>query len=176
MQDWYFRLASESRWFSEKHPSVKGWPAEWSQWLLNRESLTTRLMDYSQGDFEVKVVSQRWGLPLLHEAKSLGIPMHMAARIREVELHCHGSPVVYARSVMPLTIFLEQRYVLANIGTRPLGHLLFKDGRMRASKRSLSIFQLAGQNPVYGRSTPYRYADKEILVSEFFISDALLKG
>jgi chorismate-pyruvate lyase len=83
-------------------------------------------------------------------------------------------PMVFARSVMPQQVFLDQRHVLANIGTRPLGHLLFKDGQMRASKRSVSLYQAKRGPVIYGRSTPYRYAQKEILVSEFFINPSLI--
>lgn len=174
MQDLYSRLAQESKWYSEKHPSVTAVSQDWREWLHSRASLTERLIAFSGDQFEVRVLSQRWGKPLLHEANSLNIPMHLAVRIREVELNCNGMPMVFARTVMPLQVFLDQRHVLANIGTRPLGHLLFKDGQMRASKRSVSAYQTGPGSVVYGRSTPYRYADKEILVSEFFINPTLI--
>ena len=174
MQDLYSQLAKDSKWYSEKHPTVTAVSEGWRTWLHSRASLTERLIAFSGNQFKVRVLSQRWGKPLLHEANSLNIPMHLAARIREVELYCNGVPMVFARSVMPLQVFLDQRHVLANIGTRPLGHLLFKDGQMRASKRSVSIYSADQGAVVYGRSTPYRYAQKEILVSEFFINPTLI--
>lgn len=175
MHDLYFRLARESKWCPETHPQVGAISAEWRHWLLNRGSLTQRLVDFSDNDFEVKVLFQGWEKPLLHEARELNIPLNLVARIREVELHCHGVAYVFARSVMPLQIFLQQRHVLANIGTRPLGHLLFKDGKMRSSKRSISRYQTSDRHSIFGRSTPYRYADQEILVSEFFINPTLIE-
>ena len=174
MQDLYSRLAKDSKWYSEKHPAVTAIAGDWRNWLHSRVSLTERLIAFSGNHFEVRVLSQRWGKPLLHEARSLNISMHLAVRIREVELVCGGVPMVFARSIMPLQVFLDQRHVLANIGTRPLGHLLFKDGQMRASKRSVSIYLAEQGVVVYGRNTPYRYAQKEILVSEFFINPALI--
>ena len=174
MQDLYSRLAKDSKWYSEKHPAVTSVSEGWRNWLYSRASLTERLIAFSGDQFEVRVLSQRWGKPFLHEANSLNIPMHIAVRIREVELYCNGEAMVFARSVMPLQVFLDQRHVLANIGTRPLGHLLFKDGQIRVSKRSVSLYQSEQGSVVYGRSTPYRYADKEILVSEFFINTTLI--
>lgn len=145
----------------------------WRHWLLDRGSLTEQLINFSDQPFAVKVLSQRWEQPLPHEARQLGVALHLAARIREVELYCGEERMVYARSVMPLQVYLEQRHILQNIGTRPLGHLLFKDGRIRISKRQVSRFKGEGKL-IYGRSTPYRYVDHEILVSEFFINDALI--
>ena len=174
MQDLYSRLAKDSKWYSEKHPAVTAIAEDWRNWLYSRASLTERLIAFSGDQFEVRVLSQRWGKPLLYEAIRLNIPTHLTVRIREVELYCNGVAMVFARSVMPLQVFLDQRHVLANIGTRPLGHLLFKDGQMRVSKRSVSLYQAERGSVIYGRSTPYRYAQKEILVSEFFINPSLI--
>ncbi len=172
----YCQLVSESVWYSEHHPTVKAIPCEWQQWLLDKHSLTERLIDYSKDNFKVKVLSQRWEKPLPHEAEKLNIPLHLVARIREVELHCHNKPVVFARSVMPLKLYLEQRHTLQNIGSRPLGLLLFRDGRMRVSKRNVSVFSQANKPIIYGRSTPYLYFGNEILVSEFFIDEYLISN
>ena len=169
----YLQLVKESQWFAEQHPMINGVSPDWRDWLLDRGSLTEQLINYSDARFSVKVLSQRWEKPLPHEAQQLRVPMHLAARIREVELYCGEARMVYARSVMPLQVYLEQRHILQNIGTRPLGHLLFKDGKIRISKRRVSRFKDDGQL-IYGRSTPYRYVDHEILVSEFFINDALI--
>jgi len=174
MKSLYDRLARGSNWYSENHPTVKAIPCEWQCWLLDKHSLTERLIDYSEDNFKVKVLSQRWEKPLPHEAVKLNIPKHLVARIREVELHCHNKPVVFARSVMPLKLYLEQRHTLQNIGTRPLGLLLFRDGRIRVSKRNVSVFSQANKPIVYGRSTPYLYYGNEILVSEFFIDECLV--
>ena len=54
-----------------------------------------------RGDFEVQVINQSWHLPTLDEAKLLGLKTRQKALIREVLLLCHGTPWVYARSVIP---------------------------------------------------------------------------
>ena len=174
MKNAYSRLAKDSKWYSEKHPTISALSEDWRYWLHSRTSLTAQLIEFSANQFKVKVLSERWGKPLLQEARLLNIPLHLAVRIREVELYCHGEAMVFARTVMPLQVFLEQRFVLANIGTKPLGHLLFKNGRMRSSERNISVYQSEINRFTYGRSTPYHYAEKEILVSEFFISPKLV--
>ena len=59
---------------------------------------------------------------------------------------------------------------LKNLGGTPLGHLLFKDGKMRVSKREFLNLQIK-QNTLYARRTPYDYLDSRILVSEFFLPE-----
>jgi chorismate--pyruvate lyase len=120
------------------------------------------------------VLSQRWELPLLYEAVRLKISPRVAVRVREVELYIHDKAVVYARSIMPLQIYQQQRHTLQNIGTRPLGQLLFRDGRIRVSKRHVAVYKNGDHRLIYGRSTPYQYCGKEILVSEYFIDKSLL--
>jgi chorismate--pyruvate lyase len=168
------RFAEESVWYAEYHPRIQRIEVPWQPWLLHRGSLTERLIEFSSNKFEVKVRSQRWGKPLMHEAVQLSISPHLVARIREVELHCDGKAVVYARSVMPLEMYLEQRHTLQSLGAQPLGQLLFRDGRIRSSKRRISVYDNPGKPSIYGRSTPYRYFGNEILVSEFFINRRLI--
>lgn len=176
MKGSYLQLLTESKWVPEHHPAIRLIAPVWQHWLLDRGSLTERLMALSDGGFSVKVLSQRWDKPLIHEAQQLNIRSHLVARIREVELYCGNVCMVFARSVMPLQVYNDQRYVLQNIGTRPLGQLLFKDGKMRVNKRGVSRHPSADGTIVYGRSTPYRYAEKEILVSEFFINPSLVEN
>ena len=175
MNQFYRRLATESVWYPEYHPTIRSVPVEWARWLLDKSSLTERLIEHSDNQFQVKVLSQRWAMPRPHEAAKLNIPLHLAARVREVELYCGDLPVVFARSVMPLKMYLQQRQTLQNIGTRPLGQLLFRDGTIRVSKRDLALFSGPNNSITYGRCTPYRYYGGQILVSEFFISDSLIE-
>ena len=53
---------------------------------------------------------------------------------------------------------------LASLGSKPLGHLLFKDGIMKKSRREFACVE-----GIYGRRTPYEYEGGLILVNEFFL-------
>lgn len=174
MNSLYTNLVAHSLWYPEHHPRIQSISPEWRNWLLDKGSLTEKLVSHSNNNFNVKVLSQHWALPLLHEATRLKIPLDLAVRVREVELHIHNRPAVFARSIMPLRIYLAQRHTLQNIGTRPLGHLLFRDGRIRVSKRNVAEYKTGNNKTIFGRSTPYQYYGDEILVSEYFIDEGLL--
>ena len=174
MKPLYTHLIKQSIWYPEYHPRVQKISSKWRNWLLDKGSLTEKLVAHSNDNFAVRVLSQRWALPLLHEATQLNIPLHLAVRVREVELHIYDKSVVFARSIMPLKIYLQERHTLQNIGTRPLGQLLFRDGKIRVSKRNVAVYRSANHKTIYGRSTPYQYYGNEILVSEYFINEALL--
>jgi len=90
--------------------------------------------------------------------------------IREVELKIHDTPVVFARSILPLALISNGRNGLANLGRTPLGHLLFKNGRIRVSKRQVTVAELNEQT-VVARRTPYDFQGDTILVSEYFLHD-----
>ena len=128
-------------------------------------------------DFEVlDTVSNHtalWGSLEKHPPEilllDLNLPEKSQATIREVELMIYETPVVYARSIIPSDLTQRKETGLANLGSKPLGHLLFKDGRMRKSRREFTCVE-----GIFGRRTPYEYEGGTILVNEFFL-DALKK-
>ena len=72
------------------------------------------------------------------------------------------------RSILPLSLVEKTQTGLANLGQKPLGHLLFKEGEMRVSKRQFAQTSFQGKC-IYARRTPYQYMGSSILVSEFFL-------
>lgn len=170
----YRRITHASEWFAESHQRTAEMPSEWLPWLLDRGSLTSALVAHSSGRFEVQVLSETWAKPLAREARKLNVAPHLAARVREVELLCNAQVMVYARSIIPLAMFQQEPHTFQGMGSRPLGHLLFQDGRARYRQRSLSVYRQAGEPTVFGRATPYEYHGGEILVSEFFVNPSLV--
>jgi len=143
-------------------------PPKIAPWLCDRGSLTSALMGLADGSFEVELLSQRLTTPFWHEQKKLKRSFSIVAMIREVNLRVHGEPVVFARSIIPLSLAGRGGGGLATLGQTPLGHLLFKDGRIRVSRRDFATMTLDGK-PVYARRTPYDYLGDSILVSEYFL-------
>lgn len=146
-------------------------PEKLKFWMCDKGSLTTSLRSISENNFEVEVINQGKTLPCWHERKILKSLPNVVAVIREVNLKLHGVPVIYARSVIPLELALPGRFGLNNLGTTPLGHLLFRDGRIRNSRREFTKITKTSNLPdeVFGRRTPYEYRNSSILVSEFFL-------
>ena len=143
-------------------------PPKKREWMSDKGSLTAALQAISDGTFRVNVLAQNIGLPLWHEQTKLQRDLHLAAMIREVELCIHNEAVVYARSIIPLNLASNGRRGLGALGVTPLGHLLFKDGKMRISKRQFLCMSLSSK-PIYARRTPYDYLGSQILVSEAFL-------
>ena len=138
----YARLVSDSHWVEadEAQFGESFIPSAWRPWLLHRDSLTTALIEYSQNNFRVQVLSEQWATPENREAQRLNCPAGEKAMIREVELLCNEQVTVYARSIIPASLFNSEPDTFVGLGSKPLGHLLFKDGRARFSLRAISTY------------------------------------
>lgn len=157
-------------------------PAELCGWLLDTASLTLRLQQLCPGCFEVRVLSQQWGRPHLHEVHALGMRRNRNAIIRQVQLLCNGTPWIYARTVIPVSSLRGRLKRLARLGTRPLGAVLFADPGMRRGGVELArilpgdaLYQAAlgascrSVQPIWGRRSVFTLAKRPLLVSEVFL-------
>ena len=168
MVNTYNDLACQSNWWPDNPLSLAKLDPKIAPLASDKGSLTSALIGLSNNNFAVNVLQQVIELPFFHEQLELGQPLSRAAMIREVELQLHGEPAVFARSIIPLRLVAKGRNGLASLGRTPLGHLLFKDGKIRVSKRQFSQTLYRGAQ-VSARRTPYDYQDSQILVSEFFL-------
>lgn len=158
-------------------------PAAIWPWLLDPSSLTLRLQQAcGGGGFRVRVVAQRWELPLLSEARALHIAPRRRALIREVWLLCGGRPWVFARTVIPARTLTGPQRRLDHLGERPLGGLLFSDPSMRRGQleiarigRGQPLFALATATlpappeAIWGRRSLFYLRNKPLLVCEMFL-------
>ncbi|NRB37303.1 MAG: chorismate lyase [Pseudomonadales bacterium] len=144
--------------------------------LLDRGSLTARLITASDGNFQVQVLEQTWRTPYLNEATLLGMQPRQKALIREVLLLCHGEPWVYARSVIPFSSLKGRLGFLRKLKNSALGALLFKDPNLQRSHFQINQISLP-QAPipteehttVYGRRSLFHLYGKPLLVAEVFL-------
>ncbi len=143
----------------------------WRDWVLDRGSLTKRLMDTSEGDFRVEVFNQHSGIPLPTELEALGLTQRQSCVIREVALICHGKPWVYARSIVPHSTLTGSAKRLAHLGSKPLGAFLFNAPDMERGPLELTQYEnLFESEPMtgWGRRSVFYLSDKPLLVCEFF--------
>jgi len=166
----YCYLGKQFNWWADTRLGVDklAGPGPLRRLITDRGSLTSALIKLGEGNFHVNVLRQTIALPHFHENIKLGRPLARAAMIREVELSIKGTPVVFARSIVPLELAKHGRDGLADLGGKPLGHLLFKDGNIRVSKREFSKIRNGGKD-ILARRTPYDYLGSRILVAEFFL-------
>lgn len=163
-------------------------PADLSDWLLDRESLTLRLQQLCPGKsprgFRVQVLSQMQAIPRLDESQALAMQPREMAVIRQVLLLCGRQPWVYARTVIPVSSLRGKLQRLTCLGTRPLGEVLFADPGMRRGVVELAeilpgqaVFAAATVHTrhqpasIWGRRSVFWLSGKPLLVSEVFLPD-----
>lgn len=163
-------------WHSLNAASLGAIPSEWRNWVYHKGSLTTRLVDFSKGNFRVRVLREYWKTPSRYETVKLVLPSGQVVRARDVELLCDGRPVVFARTVIPLALYQREKNVFNGMGTRPLGHYLFREGEIKNTQRDVKRCRGSSGKAVYARATPYEFRGSELLVREFFIDDKLISA
>jgi chorismate--pyruvate lyase len=157
-------------------------PSQILCWLFDPASLTSRLVAACSKTFRVQVLEQTWRTPMHSELRRLGMPCRQTALIREVLLFCGETPWVFARTVIPQRTLTGKRKFLANLGTKPLGAVLFADPHMKRDE--IEVARLSAGQPLYeravqalsdvpptiwGRRSVFYLQDKPLLVNEIFL-------
>ena len=132
-------------------------------------------------DFSVRVISQQWQKLSAEEASAMSLHHVRSALVRQVLLCCGDKPLVYARTVIPATTIKGAQRRYANMGSRPLGAMLFADRTMRREDVQVAILQASQEanqivksgEVVWGRRSVFRVAGKPLLVSEYFLPELL---
>ena len=171
IQHWRNRAQS---FYSDLSPEV-------SDWLFDPSSLTARLIGHCSGKFKVHVLSEGYTCPSLSEHRILGMANRETALLREVHLLCDGHPVVYARTVIPVSTLVGPQQRLAHLGNKPLGAVLFSDKTMQRGE--VQIARLKSEQvkldsddgaDIWGRRSVFKLNNKPLLVSEYFLPELFL--
>lgn len=169
--------------FRSGEGSLAPWqvPRHLRDWLLDAGSLTRRLLAISGGDFRVQVLRQGFLHALPVERQELGLALREWPFVREVLLHCHGQPWVFARTLIPAASLQGRVRALTRLGTKPLGAVLFSDPQVRrgpiaVARLRANTLRIAGQpNPeLWGRRSLFYLAGQPLLVSEYFLPECPL--
>ena len=154
-------------------------PIDARQWLLDKESLTARLQRlYGAKNFSVKMLNESYTYANLDDADALGIQAGTRLRVREVHLLCKKKPLVYARSLIPLTSMVGHLGRLHFQGSKSLGAALFSDptvkrGPIQIVESAVSKIPGAGKETVWGRRSIFHVSNRPLLVSEFYLPELL---
>ena len=176
------KSGAEPRWRSAHGLRVPGMSDDMAEWLFDSESLTKRLRQAGRGDFRVRLLKQRLEQPLLCERLALGLGDRAYALVRQVHLYCAGELAVYARTVMPLSVLRGRSRMLARLGGKPLGEMLFRDKSMRRGPMEIARIGVgdlfyswgvpegyASRGQIWGRRSVFRLSGKSLLVNEIFM-------
>ena len=174
------QMPTEPQWQPCERFTSGALPASCRNWLLDDGSLTGRLIDLDQGRFSVLRLYQGWQVPLSSERRLLGIPRRQQAIVREVVLRLESEPVVFARSVLPVSSLTGSLAHLRRLQNKPLGAILFSHPGMQRTPFELALIdghsdylpkamQQAGQ--AWGRRSCFDLGGKRLMVSEVFLED-----
>ena len=167
-----------TRWYSRRQIFNQPVPPALLDWLFDTSSLTARLQRRCPGQFRVELLSQRIDSPRLDELKALALEYGDHALVRQVRLFCRDDALVFARTVIPLTTLKGRERSYANLGSRPLGAMLFADNSMRRGEVMVSRLDENDVNYKYtgdaggdrwGRRSIFYVSGKPLLVSEYFL-------
>ena len=172
----------QQRWFQRRQLFTKKVPHHIQTWLFDPASLTARLKAKCKAEFRVELLSQSMCKPRLDELSALGMDEGANALVREVRLCCGDTGWVYARTVIPFSTITGAQRVYGNLGTRPLGAMLFADRTMRREEVMVTMLYgddlpellgLDAASKVWGRRSVFRVGGKPLLVSEYYLPELL---
>lgn len=170
--------SADPHWQSVKQFTNFSLPPAMRYWLLDDGSLSSRLAIAGRGNFKVQRISQSWQIPLPSERLALGMPQRQLALVREVSLWVLDEPVVFARSIFPVSSLQGKLTHLRKLQNKPLGAILFKHPGMHRSPFELALLpgnsdylpsSLQQPTTVWGRRSRFVIEDKPLMVSEVFL-------
>lgn len=148
-----------------------------ADWLFDTGSLTRRLTALSAGRFAVTLLEEGWQTLRDDECAALGVASGSAGWAREVYLLGEDRPWVFARSVAAREALEGFAPVLAELGRRPLGELLFSDPAFARGPLQATRYPPAGlpaavrRSGLWGRRSCFRRGVLTVLVAEVFLPD-----
>ena len=162
------KLEQISSWISYQEMNSEVHNELIKSWLLEEGPITSRIK--SNEVFELNLLKdcedevERFETDFL--GKNLG-----KVKTREVILLGNKSPRVFARSLIPLDTINHGFSKLGDLGTKPLGDILFEKRIFRRVEIVFAKFA-DGENIFWGRKTKYLVKDYPLSVMEVFLIDA----
>jgi chorismate--pyruvate lyase len=177
-------VKSKQRWYQRHQLFNHSIDPALHTWLFDKSSLTARLLGLCGSHFSVRVISQHYEKIDFSEASTMVLQKAHSALVRQVLLCCDEQPLVYARTVIPVTTIQGAQRRYANMGNRPLGAMLFADRTMQREAVEVSMLpasheanQYTNSNgPIWGRRSVFRVSGKPLLVSEYFLPELLTRS
>lgn len=149
-------------------------------WLLDPGSLTARLKTHCD-EFRVEVLGQQITQCSAIEANE-DIAVGEEVLVREVLLFCDNKPQVFARSLLPLKSLTGEEQMLAELGSKSLGQVLFNHPNLIRKNIEISLFppvsslsllvselNLPFTQSLWGRRSVFVLKNKPIMVAEVFL-------
>ncbi len=170
------------RWYRRAQLFNQIIPVVVDDWLFDTSSLTARLLKRCAQSFNVQLLSQSYASISAAERSAMRLPQSCAALVREVLLCDDQTPLVYARSVIPVSTLKGPLRCYAKMGERPLGAMLFADRTMRRGEVEVTSTLpqhccsakkikagVHSDSVIWGRRSVFWVSGKPLLVGEYFL-------
>ena len=155
-------------WVNLDHVALHAVPQIWQDWLSDAGSLTQLIANKTQSTVSVEVLNDHNQNLLKDEALLFDKPLNRC-RVREVYLCVNDVPVVFARSILPTSSSTGINRDVLQLGSKPLGEVLFKKGKAPILLRQITEVPGLG----WGRRSLYQLRGHPILITEFFMPELL---
>ena len=155
-------------WVNLDHVALHAVPQIWQDWLSDAGSLTQLIANKTQSTVSVEVLNDHNQNLLKDEALLFDKPLNRC-RVREVYLCVNDVPVVFARSILPTSSSTGINRDVLQLGSKPLGEVLFKKGKAPILLRQITEVPGLG----WGRRSLYQLRGHPILITEFFLPELL---
>jgi chorismate--pyruvate lyase len=157
-------------WIDLNHAVLHSAPLIWQDWLSYPLSLTQYVEKRTEKSVSIQVLTDKNQL-VLNDEQDLFRRSFRHCRVREVYLCVDSIPVVFARSILPTSSCAGINRDLLQVGNKPLGDVLFKNGQAPILLRQVTEIPRIG----FGRRTLYQLRGHPILITEFFLPALLDK-
>lgn len=156
------------RWSNRNQVAASVIPRFWRNWLFDDGSLTARLSALQPGAFNVCVVQEYTGRATPVEQHELALRPHQSVWVREVILRLNDTPLVYARTAVPLASLCGNESRLRHLGNRSLGSYLFRQPSLRRTPLKVSHCRANDLGLQWARRSVFTLQGKPLLVTEAF--------
>jgi chorismate--pyruvate lyase len=179
-----YLFTHEPKWRENRTGVRHTLPVNVQSWIYEAGSLTQRLRSFYGNSVSVTVLFQHWQSPFLSERRLLNLPEHRYCLTREVLLHAEGKALILARTIIPRETIKVAKSNLSHLGNRPLGEIIFSYPKLQRLDLNISLVTpetwtqaavVTGyiDQSLWGRRTVYSIAQRQMLVSEFFLPEVL---
>lgn len=143
-------------------------PRFWRHWLLDSGSLTLRLIALKPGCFNVRLLREHYENVRYPECLDLELTSGQSVWVREVALCIDDQPVVYGRTVIPLTTIVGKHRRLQHLGNRSLGSYLFRQPGIQRQSLIAARVHSEDMSVNWCRRSVFTLDGRPILVTESF--------
>lgn len=173
----------EPVWHNHAKSTLLALPDFVQQELFANHSLTSRISN--TGCFSVSVIEQKNAKIFLSESLTLEVFPGSQSNVRNVLLRCDNTPIIFARTVLPLCYLKRKALRLTKLGNKSLGSVLYTDRTMIKQPMEIAIFndshflfsyiqnkcQIKLENKIYARRTVFKFNHRRLLVNEIYLPD-----